>query len=151
MNQDLLRRVILDLAGQGRTIILSSHLMDEVERLVSRLVLLNQGEPLVEGRLDEIKRQHGAHAVTLSVPGDTSYVESHPAALAVRRRGTELEVDLAADVAPSDFLAEIAPHVRVQSFAAKAPSLHSIFVRLVEAEEPSAARAAPQLAPEVDA
>lgn len=151
VNQDLLRRVILELAAQGRTIILSSHLMDEVERLVSRLVLLNQGRPLVEGRLDEIKRKHGSHAVTLSVTGDASFVESHPAARAVRRRGTELEVDLAADVEPSDFLAQVAPHVAVQSFAARAASLHSIFVRLVDTASPSGSPEVTPVAPEVDA
>jgi ABC-2 type transport system ATP-binding protein len=131
VNQDLLRGLVLELSERGRTVILSTHLMDEVERLCSRIALVNAGCALVEGPLDEVKRRYGADTVALEVGGDPAPIAAHPDATEVVRRGRTLEVRLADGADPAAFLADVAGRVPVRRFEVRAPSLHSIFVRLV--------------------
>jgi ABC-2 type transport system ATP-binding protein len=131
VNQDLMRGLVLELAAQGRTVILSTHLMDEVERLCSRIALVNAGSALVEGPLDEIKRRHGSDTVAVDVAGDPGALEGHPDVVSSRRLGRRCEIRLREGVDPSRWLAEIAGRVPVSRFEIRAPSLHSIFVDLV--------------------
>ena len=131
VNQDLMRGLVLELAAQGRTVVLSTHLMDEVERLCSRIALVNAGRTLVEGPLEEIKRRHGNDTITVDIAGDPGGLESHPDTVSLRRLGQRFEVRLREGTDPSRWLAEIATRVSVSRFEIRAPSLHSIFVDLV--------------------
>ncbi len=134
VNQDLLRRTILDLAAAGITIILSTHAMDEVERLCSHLTLVHRGRALVEGRLEDVKRRWGTDTIRIDAAGDAAAVARHPAVAEARDMGRTVEVRLAAGQDPSAFLADVALAARVQRFEIRAPSLHSIFVRLVSGD-----------------
>ncbi len=144
VNQDQLRRTILDLAGAGTTIILSTHAMDEVERLCSHITLVHRGRALVDGRLEDVKRRWGTDTIRIDAAGDAAAVARHPAVVEARDMGRTVEVRLAPGQDPSAFLAEVALAARVQRFEIRAPSLHSIFVRLVsgDGDEPAAADAA---------
>jgi ABC-2 type transport system ATP-binding protein len=131
LNQDLLRRTMLDLAAAGTTIILSTHAMDEVERICSHLTLLDGGRTLAQGELDEVKRQWGEDTLRIDAAGDPHAIERHPWVRDCRTMGRTLEVRLEAGRDPSEFLAQIAAAGRVRRFEICTPSLHSIFVRLV--------------------
>jgi ABC-2 type transport system ATP-binding protein len=122
------------------------HLMDEVERLCSRLTLLHRGRTLIQGELDDVKQQRGSGWIGLEVSGDTGPIERHPWVLETAGVGRSLEVRLEPGRDPSDFLRDVAPMCRIRRFEVRAPSLHSIFVRLVGAAE-SGDGAAPGDAP----
>ena len=71
--QDLLRRF----AADGRTIVLSSHILEEVEAICSRAVVISGGQLVADGTPDELKKKSSWHgAVTLTIHGqDTSGVK----------------------------------------------------------------------------
>lgn len=54
-----IRRLIKMIASQGTTILLASHLLDEVEKVCSHVVVLRKGEKLYSGRVDEMISSHG--------------------------------------------------------------------------------------------
>ena len=54
-----IRKIIQDIAGNGTTILLASHLLDEVEKVCSHVVVLRKGEKLYSGRVDEMISSHG--------------------------------------------------------------------------------------------
>jgi ABC-2 type transport system ATP-binding protein len=54
-----IREIIQKIAGQGTTILLASHLLDEVEKVCSHVVILRKGEKLYSGRVDEMIASHG--------------------------------------------------------------------------------------------
>ncbi len=54
-----IRAIIKDIASQGTTILLASHLLDEVEKVCSHVVVLRKGEKLYSGRVDEMISSHG--------------------------------------------------------------------------------------------
>jgi len=54
-----IRHLIKDIASQGTTILLASHLLDEVEKVCTHVVVLNKGKNLYSGRVDEMIASHG--------------------------------------------------------------------------------------------
>ena len=58
INANLLKASILELRNQGATILLSTHNMSSVEELCDSISLINKGEKILEGKVNEIKTQH---------------------------------------------------------------------------------------------
>lgn len=54
-----IREIITDIAAKGTTILLASHLLDEVEKVCSHVVVLRKGEKLYSGRVDEMISSFG--------------------------------------------------------------------------------------------
>lgn len=54
-----IRQIIKQIASQGTTILLASHLLDEVEKVCSHVVVLRKGEKLYSGRVDEMINSYG--------------------------------------------------------------------------------------------
>ena len=54
-----IREIIKRIAAQGTTILLASHLLDEVEKVCTHVVILRKGEKLYSGRVDEMMASHG--------------------------------------------------------------------------------------------
>ncbi len=54
-----IRQIIKKIANNGTTILLASHLLDEVEKVCSHVVVLRKGEKLYSGRVDEMISSHG--------------------------------------------------------------------------------------------
>lgn len=54
-----IREIIKRIASQGTTILLASHLLDEVEKVCSHVVILRKGEKLYSGRVDGMLASHG--------------------------------------------------------------------------------------------
>ncbi|MEY8021232.1 ABC transporter ATP-binding protein [Muriicola sp. SD30] len=54
-----IRQIIKKIASQGTTILLASHLLDEVEKVCTHVVILRKGEKLYSGRVDNMLASHG--------------------------------------------------------------------------------------------
>src|SRR5437899_5598465 len=63
VRRDILGAIVRTIADEGRTVLFSSHLLDEVERVSDRVAMLKAGRILFAGELDEIKQTH--HRLTL--------------------------------------------------------------------------------------
>jgi ABC-2 type transport system ATP-binding protein len=64
-----IRQIIKDVASKGTTILLASHLLDEVEKVCSHVVIIREGVKLYSGRVDEMTASHGLFE--LNVESDT--------------------------------------------------------------------------------
>jgi len=69
-----LREIIKDLSGQGKTILLSSHILSEVEKIVTNLGILKNGSIVFEGSIDELKAMRSTNLHVRFVIADTSKV-----------------------------------------------------------------------------
>ena len=63
-----IREIITKIAGLGTTILLASHLLDEVEKVCSHVVIIRKGEKLYSGRVDEMNASHGFFELKSSDP-----------------------------------------------------------------------------------
>ena len=74
-----IRQIIKDIAGEGTTILLASHLLDEVEKVCSHVVVLRKGEKLYSGRVDEMISSHGFFELKCENQEQLlTYLESNP-------------------------------------------------------------------------
>ena len=55
----VVKEVLKQLAGQGRTILFCSHILDVVERMCTRIVIINNGRQIADGTSEEIRRTTG--------------------------------------------------------------------------------------------
>ena len=74
-----IRAIIQDIASQGTTILLASHLLDEVEKVCSHVVVLRKGKKLYEGPVDQMISSNGFFELK-SENTDVliNYLEAHP-------------------------------------------------------------------------
>jgi len=135
VNLDLLKAEILRLRDEGTTVVLSTHVMHEAERLCDRILLIDRGKAVIDGGLDEIRAQRRSHAVSAELEGDSRFVPSLPMVAGVQPDGRRLEIALAQDADPQQLLEALVGRVRVLAFEVKVPSLHEIFVALVGAQD----------------
>ena len=131
LNTDLLKDIILEMRNDGKTVIFSTHVMHEAEKLCDSILLINKGKVILDDKLTRIRSRQRSNAVCLEAEGDTSFVAELPAVAKVKAEGNRLEITLAPNADTQQLLRSLVERVRVQVFEVKVPSLHEIFVSLV--------------------
>jgi ABC-2 type transport system ATP-binding protein len=139
VGMDLMREVLLDLKRQGKTLVLSSHQMETVERLCDRVALIYKGRKILDGTVAEVKRQHGKNTLVLSYDGDGSFLASLPGVVKVTDFGRYVEIKMTDGADPQAILKEAAARLRLSRFEIVEPSLHDIFVESVKRQGTEAA------------
>ncbi|MEA2000017.1 MAG: ATP-binding cassette domain-containing protein, partial [Euryarchaeota archaeon] len=128
LNTKLIKDILLDQKREGKTIILSTHQMDQVERMCDRILLINQGKRVLYGSLDEIKSNY-KESVVVEYDGKLKRVEG---VKKVNDYGKYAELRLEEDTDPQEILKKLVESVAVRRFERKAPSLNEIFIEVVE-------------------
>ena len=90
VRRDILETVIRLVADEGRTVLFSSHLLDEVERIADLVVMFKDGRVVLNGRTDDVRAQH--IAAVLVFPEPLVRVPEFQGALSVTGYGTEWRV-----------------------------------------------------------
>jgi len=135
VNQEVLRDTIIGAKNQGRTVVFSTHNMDQAEQLCDFVCIIAQGRKVLDGRLTEIKRDHAGYKYRLEfeaiTPAVVSLMESGTIAGA-RRAGDAWEVELRSPGDVGRTLATLSTNgASVANFQHVKPSLHQIFVEKV--------------------
>jgi len=144
LNLDLLKDIILEMRGKGKTIIFSTHDMHGAETLCDYILLINKGKIILDGKLSDIRSQKASNAVIVGVEGDpaspkgfaeasTGFIKTLPMVTKVEQQQNMLEITLVEGADPQELLKAIVGKMRVRKFEVKMPSLHEIFVTLVGA------------------
>ena len=131
LNLDLVKDTILRLRAAGKTIILSTHIMEQAETLCDRILLIHRGEKVLDGSLDEIRAPYESDAVVVELDGESGFIESLPMVRGVTRSERRITIELREKGRDQELLAAHVGKVRVRAFEIKTPSLHEIFVRVV--------------------
>ena len=71
VRRDILEAIIRTVADEGRTVLFSSHLLDEVERVADYLVMLQRGRVLLSGRMDDVRHSHISAVLAFAEPQKT--------------------------------------------------------------------------------
>ena len=123
--------VLLEQRRLGRTVVLSSHQMETVERLCDSIGLINRGEKLLEGAISEVKSRYAKNTVVLAYDGDGSFLAGLPGVVSVNHFGRYVEVRMAEGADPQALLLAASARLRLSRFEVMEPSLHDIFVESV--------------------
>jgi ABC-2 type transport system ATP-binding protein len=138
----VVRDILLELPRQGKTIVLSSHQMETVERLCDSIALIDRGEKLLDGPVSEVKKRHGRNNLALAFEGDGAFLATLPGVKKVTDFGRYVEIQMHEGADPQSILREAAARLRLSRFEVVEPSLHDIFVERVTAHGGKAASAA---------
>jgi ABC-2 type transport system ATP-binding protein len=139
VNTQLMKDVVMELARQGTTVLFSTHIMEQAEKLCDSVCIIARGEKVVDGRLADVKREHGGQHVIIAVENGLAsigFVLSDPALVAKSDSyGQYAELELADDADPQRLLGEIVrAGARVSRFEVAEPTLNKIFIDLVGAD-----------------
>lgn len=131
VNARTLKDLLLEFREQGKTAILSTHVMEQAEKLCDHIALLNRSRVVLEGPMAEIKRQHSGNKFLLRGNGDPARLEAIEGVERITSRNGNIEVDLAATMPRSTFLRLATAQFQVESAVAHEASLDEIFVNVV--------------------
>ena len=132
VNTDLFKSIIKEEIAKNKYLIMSSHQMPTIEEFCSDITILNRGQAVLQGNLNEIKKGYGR--VNLFVKSDVdiaSYISSFGLAI-VNKTPSEYHLRVQSEEQAMGFLAKlIEDKIPVIKFELREPSLHEIFIEKV--------------------
>ena len=135
INMTLLKDLMLELNVEGATIIFSTHIMEQAEKLCEKICLINAGKIVVEGDLKEIKKSFGRSSVEIEYSGNVDLIKNSRFVERCNDFGRYVEVKLRAPEHYSTLLQELVEaSVDITRFELMEPTLHEIFVQSVKGE-----------------
>ena len=139
VNANVIKDEILALKEQGSTIIFSTHRMESVEELCDDIALIHQSNKLIEGKLDDVKKQFRTNIFQVGILSDnveglmydiTQKFTLAPAQFKSLNNELKLEVQLG-NASPNELLHILTQRGQVTHFVEKIPSVNDIFIQTV--------------------
>jgi ABC-2 type transport system ATP-binding protein len=130
VNVSLLEQTLLELKSKGRTILFSTHRMDQVEKLCDAICLVDQGTAVLEGTMRAVKSRYARNRVVVEYAGDASFL-TDPSITELRESAGRAEFKLRDGADGQALLHAAARHAQIFKFELVEPSLEEIFIRTV--------------------
>ena len=132
VNTRLLKDMVSELRKQGKTIILSTHMMNEVEELCDRILMINKGQSVLYGNLSDIKARFRTDSVFVSVDGHLGQIDG---VVSTKNHGTHQELLLDGKTSPQKVLASLVNrNITVNRFEVATPPLSEIFIQVARGQ-----------------
>jgi ABC-2 type transport system ATP-binding protein len=140
INAQALKDTVVELKRDGKTVIFSTHLMDNAERLCDSVCIIARGEMVLDGEVTVVKEAQGTRNVALAIDGGAqdgvrTVLEDRRLVARADDQNLFFEIELAPGADPQELLTRIvATGARVRRFELITPSLHQIFLERVGAQ-----------------
>lgn len=133
INAELLKQELLRLKAEGKTIILSTHNMQSVEELCDDIVLINQGQIVLRGQTEEVRRSYSTGRVRLAYDGELPPSVASDVRILERQAtsmGGLLWLD-AEGLSLRELVSSLPEELELRSLERELPSMHEIFLSAV--------------------
>ncbi len=132
VNTQVIKDIIYQLKADGGTVVMSIHEMHQVEEMADRLLMMNRGQRVLYGGVDEVRQLYAENAVIVSGQGDWTRI---PGVIAVQKTdesGRFSKLTLDTSTTPDMVLKYMAeqPDYHLRSFELAVPGLTDIFIRV---------------------
>lgn len=141
INANLLKEEILALRDKGSTVIFSTHNMSSVEEICDHITLINKSKNILSGRVDEIRRRHGANIFEVAYRGDEASLRRAVEGRCEILEGAAeesvyrtLKLHVERDEEVREVIAAVNAAVELRSFREIIPSMNDIFIRAVNGQ-----------------
>jgi ABC-2 type transport system ATP-binding protein len=139
VNANLIKDEILALREQGSTIIFSTHRMESVEELCDHIALIHKSNKLIEGKLDDVKKQFRTNSFEVGILTDNveglmfDITQKHTVSQTnFKSLNNELKLEIQLGKAtPNELLNILTQRGQVTHFVEKIPSVNDIFIQTV--------------------
>ena len=131
VNSRLLKDMLFDLKRDGASILMSTHMMHQVEEMGDRLLMIDEGRCVLYGPVDEVRQKFAQNAILVQGQGDWATI-SGVARVDPGRNGNDALLHLADNVTSDQVMQAIAasPAHKLTGFQLAVPSLDEIFVQV---------------------
>jgi ABC-2 type transport system ATP-binding protein len=139
INAQALKDAVLELKQRGKTVIFSTHIMDNAEKMCDSVCIIARGEKVLDGTVSGVKKQAGARNVALSIVGGmqngvAGILQDRNVVRKMDDNTSYVELELAPNADPQALLRRlIDAGANIERFELVQPSLHQIFLQRVGA------------------
>ncbi len=125
---------ILGLRAAGKTIILSTHMMEQAQSLCDRILMLNKGRRVLYGPVDDIRKERGNNSliVEFAEKGDLKAIREISGIKKVIEHGKSVEIFPEEGISAQILLEELVQKANLIRFEKTLPSLNEIFIQTLE-------------------
>lgn len=139
VNAQVMKDIVVGIAKAGRTVLFSTHVMEQAERMCDRIAIIARGETVVSGTVAQVKADFGGRHVALGFSHDrerATAILADPRLIArVDDYGASAELKMADGADPEQLLAALVREgVGLRRFEVVEPSLQAIFIARVGAD-----------------
>ena len=132
INTRALKDLLLAMAADGVTVVLSTHVLPQVDEMCTHICLINRARAILAGTLEEIRAEYGGNVWRVRTELGPETVAGLPGVVSVKRFGEEMLVELDGGAGPRGLLRELVQRGDLDSFTRFVPDLENIFIRAVE-------------------
>lgn len=132
VNTQIIKNIILEQKKCGKTIILSTHMMEQAEAMCDRILMINKGMIVLNGKVGDIKNEHRNNSIFLEFEGDLNSIEGLDQIENIIRHGTHIEIFLKDGHDVQSLIEDIVTRVRILRIERSTPSLNEIFIKIVK-------------------
>ncbi len=133
INQVVLREFLAEYKRKNRILLISTHQMEQAEKLCDHICLINQGKVILDGKLNSLKKQQRENAYYIESDESLSFIKNITGVTILQEDSKACKFSLATNyknIAP--IIAHIEKKVRIKKFEIVEPSLHDIFITLIQ-------------------
>jgi ABC-2 type transport system ATP-binding protein len=134
VNANLLKEALLEMHRRGKTMIFSTHQLEQVEELCEDVLIIDKGQTIVQGSVREVKRQHGRNVARLKLDNDPQalWLDTLEGVQVTKRRQDYIEMQIRTNLNPNLIVEAALQHGGIISrFELTEPSLTDIFIEHV--------------------
>ncbi|MDX9856937.1 MAG: ATP-binding cassette domain-containing protein [candidate division Zixibacteria bacterium] len=128
INMELMKDVLLELKRSGKTILFSTHVMEQAEKLCDYICMISSGRKVLDGKMADVKSRFGKNSIQVEIDGDGSFARTLPGVASMTEFSNYIELRLNQGTDPSLILKQIVDKVAVRRFEVMEPSLYDIFI-----------------------
>ena len=133
VNTQMVKDLLREERSKGKTVIMCTHQMNQVEELCDRIVLINEGQVVLNGNLNQIRRNYSGHDVLVSA---VSPLPEKILGVEKQERVNHLtRLHLSQNITPQQLLQNLVEQgVLLEKFEIAIPTLDQIFIEIVTGE-----------------
>lgn len=134
VNAIILKDAFLEMRKRGKTIIFSTHQLEQVEEMCEDVLIINKGQTVIAGSVRDVKRQHGRNVARLKLDNDPEalWLDALAGVQVTKRRQDYIEMQFQADLNPNLIVeAALRNGGIISLFELAEPSLTDIFIEAV--------------------
>lgn len=129
LNVDLFKSMVLQRQREGATILFSTHLIEDAERLCERVCMIAGATKVLDGKISDVKSASGRREVAISFEGSSTFLHAPGLVERVADHGQYVEVRMSEGADPQELLKRaVASGARISRFELVEPSLREIFI-----------------------
>lgn len=131
INSEMLKEIVIELKDKNKTILFSTHRMEQVEQMCDDICLFNNGRAVLNGDLREIKQSFGKNTVNIEFQGDAGFLDKLEDVRINNKSTNFAEIRVLNGQSMQDILKIAMQHAEIYKFERIEPSLTEIFISTV--------------------